>query len=165
MTRELTMQLFDRFAAGGRTWHWSNATICGTRRPPRLAEALVWVGNRAIDPEAAEFSLVVSPVPCVYRKRATAALDAARIAWRIAYTCVSVRQPRGCSGRDGHNRSAQEHGAGQLLFSILPARNCLFPAYTEIALLELSGNRAGITVARRDRRRRIRGIVSLRLSR
>ena len=34
--------------------------------------------------------LVVSPKPCVYRKRATEALDRAHRPWRIAYTCGSL---------------------------------------------------------------------------
>ena len=34
--------------------------------------------------------LVVSPAPCVYRTRATHALDKARRSWRIAYTCGSL---------------------------------------------------------------------------
>jgi DNA-binding transcriptional LysR family regulator len=32
----------------------------------------------------------VSPRPCVYRKRATEALDRAKQPWRIAYTCGSL---------------------------------------------------------------------------
>ena len=34
--------------------------------------------------------LVVSPAPCVYRKRATDSLDRARRPWRVAYTCASL---------------------------------------------------------------------------
>jgi DNA-binding transcriptional LysR family regulator len=33
---------------------------------------------------------VVSPEPCVYRKRAIESLDRARRRWRIAYTCGSL---------------------------------------------------------------------------
>jgi DNA-binding transcriptional LysR family regulator len=35
-------------------------------------------------------ALAVSPRPCVYRQRATEALDAAARPWRIAYTCGSL---------------------------------------------------------------------------
>lgn len=91
MTCELTMQLFDRFAAGG-------LDLALVKREPTTAptgrlvwrETLVWVGNRDIEDAANSVSLVVSPVPCVYRKRATDALDTARIDWRIAYTCGAL---------------------------------------------------------------------------
>lgn len=54
-------------------------------------EPLVWVardGDRFGG--AGTLPLVVSPEPCVYRRRATAALDAAGRAWRIAYTSTSL---------------------------------------------------------------------------
>lgn len=53
-------------------------------------EPLVWV---APDQEAVDgnevIQLVVLPEPCVYRKRATDALDASGRTWRIAYTSTS----------------------------------------------------------------------------
>ncbi|MGB3754145.1 MAG: LysR substrate-binding domain-containing protein [Parerythrobacter sp.] len=144
MTCELTMQLFDRFAAGGLDLALVKREA--TAAPAgRLVwrEALVWVGNRAIDSEAAEFSLVVSPVPCVYRKRATAALDAARIAWRIAYTCGAL------SGSLAAVRAGM--GITVLPKNMVPADLVILDpageklpvlADTEIALLESSGNGA-----------------------
>ncbi len=91
MTCELTMQLLDRFAAGG-------LDLALVKREPaaeaagRLVwrETLVWVASRDIDWTEDRVSLVVSPAPCVYRKRATDALDTARIDWRIAYTCGAL---------------------------------------------------------------------------
>lgn len=54
-------------------------------------EPLVWVtGPHDYVGSAAPLPLVVSPEPCVYRKRATEALTRARRAWRIAYTCGSL---------------------------------------------------------------------------
>jgi len=41
-------------------------------------------------PKDAPVPLIAAPAPCVYRKRATAALDAAGRAWRIAYTSPSL---------------------------------------------------------------------------
>ena len=92
VTCDLTLNLLDGFrggifdlvlvkreqasgAAGVRVWR----------------EPLVWVSGTH-DYLAAEgpLPLVVSPEPCVYRKRATRALDKARRTWRIAYTCGSL---------------------------------------------------------------------------
>jgi DNA-binding transcriptional LysR family regulator len=58
---------------------------------PVWREPLVWVASDdgfALDQRP--MPLVLSPAPCVYRKRATEALDAAGIDWRIAYTCSSM---------------------------------------------------------------------------
>jgi len=54
-------------------------------------EPLVWVtGPHDYVGSDLPLPLVVSPEPCVYRKRATEALTRARRAWRIAYTCGSL---------------------------------------------------------------------------
>lgn len=54
-------------------------------------EPLVWVtGPHDYVGSGASLPLVVSPEPCVYRKRATDALSRARRPWRIAYTCGSL---------------------------------------------------------------------------
>jgi DNA-binding transcriptional LysR family regulator len=54
-------------------------------------EPLVWVtSERDFWSTKGPLPLVVSPTPCVYRKRATEALDRAHRAWRIAYTCGSL---------------------------------------------------------------------------
>jgi DNA-binding transcriptional LysR family regulator len=58
---------------------------------PVWREPLVWVASEddfALDQRP--LPLVVSPAPCVYRKRATAALDELGLEWRIAYTCSSL---------------------------------------------------------------------------
>lgn len=54
-------------------------------------EPLVWVaGHHDYLSGGGALPLVVSPEPCVYRKRAIEALDRARKPWRIAYTCGSL---------------------------------------------------------------------------
>ena len=57
-------------------------------------ERLVWACAarlaEAFGVHARETPLVVSPAPCVYRKRAQMALDMAGRAWRVAYTSTSL---------------------------------------------------------------------------
>lgn len=54
-------------------------------------EPLVWVGgSRDFLDHDGPVPLVVSPPPCVYRKRATTALKQAKRGWRIAYTCAAL---------------------------------------------------------------------------
>jgi len=54
-------------------------------------EKLVWAGaGEEVLHDGAPLPLVVAPTPCIYRKRATASLDAAGRAWRIAYTSPSL---------------------------------------------------------------------------
>jgi DNA-binding transcriptional LysR family regulator len=54
-------------------------------------EPLVWVCHNHDHMTArGPLPLVVSPEPCVYRKRATRALDRVKRPWRIAYVCGSL---------------------------------------------------------------------------
>ncbi len=54
-------------------------------------EPLVWVsGHHDFIAGGGPLPLVVSPEPCVYRKRAVDALNRARMRWRISYTCASL---------------------------------------------------------------------------
>ncbi|MFK7850201.1 MAG: LysR substrate-binding domain-containing protein [Akkermansiaceae bacterium] len=66
---------------------------------PLWQERLVWVGsadaNQAVSFNVATktqspLPLVLSPSPCVYRLRATEALDQAGVAWKVAYTSPSI---------------------------------------------------------------------------
>lgn len=92
VTCDLTLNLLDRFHAGG-------FDLVLVKREPAAApqgvrvwrEPLVWVARdqEAIDGDEV-IPLVVSPEPCVYRKRATDALDATGRTWRIAYTSTSL---------------------------------------------------------------------------
>jgi len=89
---DLTLNLLDAFHAG-------RFDLVLVKREPSAPlegvrvwrEPLVWVAR---DQHAAEgfaaIPLVVSPEPCVYRKRACAALDAVGRKWRVAYTSTSL---------------------------------------------------------------------------
>ncbi len=101
VTCELTLHLLDRFQAGeldlalikrepGAPLAATNDHGSGPRDGvPVWREALVWVG--APGPTQQEvLPLAVSPRPCVYRKRATDALDGVGRSWRISYTCGSL---------------------------------------------------------------------------
>lgn len=92
VTCELTLDLLDRFQAGGLDLALVKrvpAEVTGGLQVWR--EPLVWVGAAtALDGAYGSLPLVVSPRPCVYRKRATEALDGRARPWRIAYTCGSL---------------------------------------------------------------------------
>jgi DNA-binding transcriptional LysR family regulator len=63
----------------------------GTQGVRVWREPLVWVsGHHDFVAGSGPLPLVVSPEPCVYRKRAVSALNRARKRWRIAYTCTSL---------------------------------------------------------------------------
>ena len=54
-------------------------------------EPLVWVAAEKLALRGSEpLPLVVSPPPCVYRKRATDSLSRIRRPWRVAYSCASL---------------------------------------------------------------------------
>ncbi len=92
VTCDLTLNLLERFHTGA-------FDLVLVKREPAAAlegmrvwrEPLVWVAR---DQSAADsvdtVPLVMSPAPCVYRKRATDALDAIGRPWRIAYTSTSL---------------------------------------------------------------------------
>ena len=93
VTCDLTLNLLDRFAAG-------EFDIVLVKREPQggsdgvrvWREPLVWVAAAGSPDWRRDdgLPLVVSPHPCVYRKRATEALDGVGQRWRIAYTCSSL---------------------------------------------------------------------------
>ncbi len=93
VTCDLTLNLLERF----RKDAFDLALIKRERATSELGgirvwrEPLVWVtADRDFWSVKGPLPLVVSPRPCVYRKRATEALDKAHRAWRIAYTCGSL---------------------------------------------------------------------------
>lgn len=141
VTCDLTLNLLDRFHGGGfdlvLVKREPSAPLEGVRV---WREPLVWVAR---DQRAAAglscVPLVVSPEPCVYRKRAVAALAATGRAWRIAYTSTSL----------AGSQSAVNAGLG---ITVLPREMvppyltaitddpALPPLYdTEIALIEAPG--------------------------
>ncbi len=90
---ELTLDLLDRFHAG-------ELDMALLKREPSVdvdgspvwREKLVWAcgseREALLDEDA--LPLVCSPKPCVYRQRATSALDAVGRSWRVAYSCGSL---------------------------------------------------------------------------
>lgn len=92
VTCELTLELLERFQAGGLDIALVKREPSGVTGGIRVwREPLVWVaGHAAVAGAADTLPLVVSPRPCVYRKRATDALDTRGRPWRIAYTCGSL---------------------------------------------------------------------------
>jgi DNA-binding transcriptional LysR family regulator len=92
VTTDLTLNLIERFSAGEFDLVLIKREPMGPGEGVRVwREPLVWAGLRANRFAAAErLPLVVSPHPCVYRKRATTALDRAGLPWRIAYTSTSL---------------------------------------------------------------------------
>ena len=92
VTCDLTLNLIERYRRGAfdlalvKRERGSGAAGIRVWREP-----LVWVTARQrLYSGDGPLPLVVSPPPCVYRKRATQALDRARRPWRIAYTCGSL---------------------------------------------------------------------------
>lgn len=92
VTCDLTMNLMQQFRK-------EELDIALLKREPtvRLSgirvwrEPLVWVACDGFDLKGLEtIPLVVSPEPCVYRKRAVQALKSAKQKNRIAYTCGSL---------------------------------------------------------------------------
>ncbi|WP_353229054.1 LysR substrate-binding domain-containing protein [Novosphingobium sp.] len=141
VTCDLTLNLQAAFHAG-------QFDLVLVKREPSAAlegvrvwrEPLVWVardGSAAAG--AGSVPLVMSPEPCVYRKRAIDALEAMGRKWRVAYTSTSLAGAR----------SAVNAGLG---ITVLPRE--MVPAYltaitsdhdlpplydTEIALIEAPG--------------------------
>ena len=92
VTCDLTLNLLDRFHEGAFDF------VLVKREPTEAMdgvrvwrEPLVWVARDARSIANMDtVPLVVSPQPCVYRKRATDALDAVGRGWRVAYTSTSL---------------------------------------------------------------------------
>ena len=141
VTCDLTLNLLAKFSADAfdlvLVKREPSAPLEGTRV---WREPLVWVArDRQAIQDLETIPLVVSPEPCVYRKRATDALDAIGRKWRVAYTSTSLA---GC-------QSAVKAGLGitvlprEMMPSFLTAITGdpgLPPLYdTEIALIEAPG--------------------------
>ncbi|MCU0884586.1 MAG: LysR substrate-binding domain-containing protein [Beijerinckiaceae bacterium] len=92
VTTDLTLNLIERFKDGEFDLVLIKREPMGPTEGVRVwREPLVWAGTRPdIFAGDGPLPLVVSPHPCVYRKRATAALDRAGRAWRVAYTSTSL---------------------------------------------------------------------------
>lgn len=94
VTTDLTLNLIERFATGEFDLVLIKREPLGPSDGVRVwREALVWARSVGSDPFAREdeaLPLVVSPHPCVYRRRAMRALDEAGRPWRVAYTSTSL---------------------------------------------------------------------------
>lgn len=92
VTCDLTLNLLERFGTGAFDLVLVKQEPSTRAKGVRVwREPLVWVaGHREFLDDREALPLVVSPAPCVYRTRATKALDKARIPWRIAYTCGAL---------------------------------------------------------------------------
>lgn len=142
VTCDLTLNLLERFHAGGFDLVLVKRQPEQERQPGVRVwrEPLVWVArDRQAVADLRRVPLVVSPEPCVYRKRASESLDAMGRAWRVAYTSTSL----------GGSLSAVRAGLG---ITVLPLEmvppgltalgedSGLPPLYdTEIALIEAAG--------------------------
>lgn len=93
VTCDLTLRLMDKMSQGELDLALIKREPVGVDigGVPVWREHLVWVGaGEDVLRNDAPIPLVVAPAPCVYRKRATAALDSVGRAWRIAYTSPSL---------------------------------------------------------------------------
>ena len=141
VTCDLTLNLLAKFHAG-------DFDLVLVKREPSAPlegmrvwrEPLVWVARDQLAVVGlATIPLVVSPEPCVYRKRAIDALEAVGRKWRVAYTSTSL----------AGSQSAVNAGLG---ITVLPRE--MVPPYltaitddaalpllydTEIALIEAPG--------------------------
>ena len=92
VTCDLTLKLMDKMSQGELDLALIKREPVGADvGVPVWRERLVWVGaGEDVLPKDATVPLIASPAQCVYRKRATAALDAAGKSWRIAYTSPSL---------------------------------------------------------------------------
>lgn len=92
VTCDLTLNLLDRLRDGVLDIALVKREPLGPDLGVRVwREPLVWAAADAavLKPDEAA-PLVVAPAPCVYRKRAVAALDAQGRSWRAAYTSPSL---------------------------------------------------------------------------
>ena len=92
VTCDLTLNLLDSLREGTLDMALVKREPLGPDLGVRVwREPLVWVGLDAeLTQRAGPIPLVAAPSPCVYRKRAIAALDAEGLAWRAAYTSPSL---------------------------------------------------------------------------
>ncbi|MGD9816536.1 MAG: LysR substrate-binding domain-containing protein [Hyphomonadaceae bacterium] len=92
VTCDLTLHLMDKMSKGELDLALIKREPVGADvGQPVWREHLVWVGaGEDVLPSNGPLPLVVAPTPCVYRKRAIAALDATGRPWRVAYTSPSL---------------------------------------------------------------------------
>ena len=88
---DLTVNLQQAFARGEYDMVLVKREPTGHKRGTTVwHEQLVWVAADEAIAELDMLPLVLAPAPCLYRKRALAALDKAHRTWRLAYTSPSL---------------------------------------------------------------------------
>jgi DNA-binding transcriptional LysR family regulator len=92
VTTDLTLNLIERFRSGEFDVVLIKREPMGPAEGVRVwREPLVWAGVRPdFFLKEGPLPLVISPAPCVYRKRAIKALDKMGREWRIAYSSTSL---------------------------------------------------------------------------
>uniref|UniRef100_B0T6P1 Transcriptional regulator, LysR family n=1 Tax=Caulobacter sp. (strain K31) TaxID=366602 RepID=B0T6P1_CAUSK len=87
----LSEDLYDRFDAGGLDVVFVKRRDGDRRGQAAWSEPIAWVGraDHRLDPDA-PLPLLLYPPPSVTRAKATAALEASRRPWRIAFTSASL---------------------------------------------------------------------------
>lgn len=92
VTCDLTLRLLDGLRDGAFDLVLVKREPLGPDMGVRVwREPLVWVAaDRGVLDLAAQVPLVLAPSPCVYRKRAIAALESRNLGWRPAYTSPSL---------------------------------------------------------------------------
>lgn len=92
VTCDLTLRLLDGLRDGAFDLVLVKREPLGPDMGVRVwREPLVWVAaDRGVLDQAAQVPLVLAPSPCVYRKRAIAALESRNVGWRAAYTSPSL---------------------------------------------------------------------------
>ncbi|WP_427023933.1 LysR substrate-binding domain-containing protein [Aureimonas ureilytica] len=95
VTTDLTLNLVDRFGAGEFDIVLIKRDPVGPSDGVRVwREPLVWTcsaeQSAGFEDPAKDLPLVVSPHPCVYRRRALRALDQAGRNWHVVYTSTSL---------------------------------------------------------------------------
>lgn len=88
---DLTLNLFERFQQKN-----FDLVLVKMHRPEDVpsgvevwSEPLDWVGDPSLCGSANPLPLVLSPHPCVYRKRAIEALNEANLSWRLSFSSSS----------------------------------------------------------------------------
>ncbi|WP_442957137.1 LysR family transcriptional regulator [Phreatobacter sp. AB_2022a] len=144
VTTDLTLNLIDRFHSGEFDLVLIKREPMGPSEGVRVwREPLVWTcapdDVRHFTDTSRELPLVVSPHPCVYRKRAMKALDDAGRQWRVVYTSTSLAGAQ-AAVRAGLGVTVLPSGMVPPGFAVLD-RKAGLPALadTEIALMSAAG--------------------------
>ena len=141
VTCDLTLNLLERFHEGAFDFVLVKREPTAPLEGVRVwREPLVWVvRDRTAVSELTTVPLVVSPEPCVYRKRATDALDAVGREWRVSYTSTSLAGSLSAVGEGLGIAVLPREMVPPHLFPITGDEDLPALYDTEIALIEAPG--------------------------